>query len=81
LFLAELFRVAGGKAVGVVCSTDDGEAIVKSALDAFGGVHVLVANARIMRNKAIGEMSEQDWDAVIAVLLRSVAICQFAICS
>lgn len=62
--------VAGGKAVAAVCSAEDGEGIVKAALDAFGGVHILVANAGILRDKSFTAMTEAEWDAVIAVHLR-----------
>ncbi|KAG9053410.1 hypothetical protein FS842_008250 [Serendipita sp. 407] len=61
---------AGGKAVPVVCSAEDGEALVKGALDAFGGVHVLVANAGILRDKSFTAMTEKEWDDVIQVHLR-----------
>lgn len=60
----------GGKATAAVCSAEDGEALVKAALDAFGGVHILVANAGILRDKSFTAMSEQEWDAVVAVHLR-----------
>lgn len=39
-------------------------------MDAFGTVHVLVANAGILRDKSFTAMTEQEWDAVIAVHLR-----------
>ncbi|CAG7851957.1 Peroxisomal hydratase-dehydrogenase-epimerase Short=HDE; AltName: Full=Multifunctional beta-oxidation protein; Short=MFP; Includes: RecName: Full=2-enoyl-CoA hydratase; Includes: RecName: Full=(3R)-3-hydroxyacyl-CoA dehydrogenase [Serendipita indica DSM 11827] len=61
---------AGGKAVAVVCSAENGEALVKGALDAFKGVHVLVANAGILRDKSFTAMSEKEWDDVIQVHLR-----------
>jgi len=63
-------RTGGGKAVAVICSAEDGEAIVKSALDAFGAVHILVANADILPHKSFTAMTEPEWDAVIAVHLR-----------
>jgi multifunctional beta-oxidation protein len=53
-----------------VTSVEDGEGIVKVALDNFGGVHVLVANAGILRDKSFTSMSEKEWDDVIAVHLR-----------
>ena len=53
-----------------MCSAEDGDALVEAALDAFGGVHILVANAGILKDKSFATMSEQDWDAVIAVHLR-----------
>lgn len=62
--------LAGGKAAAAVCSAENGDAIVKAALDAFGGVHILVANAGILRDKSFTAMTEAEWDAVIAVHLR-----------
>ena len=32
--------------------------------------HILVANAGILRDKSFSAMSEQEWDAVLAVHLR-----------
>jgi len=57
-----------------VCSAEDGDALVKAALDAFGGVHILVANAGILRDKSFTAMTDQEWDAVIAVHLRYFSI-------
>ncbi|KAI0316562.1 peroxisomal hydratase-dehydrogenase-epimerase [Amylostereum chailletii] len=70
---------AGGKAVAAVCSAEDGEGIVKAALDAFGGVHILVANAGILRDKSFTAMSEAEWDAVLAVHLRGTYKCAKAV--
>ncbi|KZS92427.1 peroxisomal hydratase-dehydrogenase-epimerase [Sistotremastrum niveocremeum HHB9708] len=70
---------AGGKAVPSITSTEDGEGIVKTALDAFGGVHVLVTNARVLRSKPFGEMSEADWDEVVDVNIRGSFRCAKAV--
>jgi multifunctional beta-oxidation protein len=72
-------KSAGGKAVPAVCSAEDGEAIVKTALDAFGGVHVLVANAGVLRDRSFTAMSEQEWDLVVAVHLRGTYKCAKAV--
>jgi multifunctional beta-oxidation protein len=53
-----------------VCSAEDADEIVKIALDRFGAVHVLIANAGILRDKSFTAMSEKEWDQVIAVHLR-----------
>jgi NAD(P)-dependent dehydrogenase (short-subunit alcohol dehydrogenase family) len=65
--------IEGGKAVAAICSTEDGETIIKVALDHFGGVHVLVANAGVLRDKSFTAMTEQEWDIIVAVHLRLVA--------
>lgn len=66
-------RAAGGEAVAVagdVAASDSGERILKTALDAFGAVHILVNNAGILRDKAFHNMDEGMWDAVLNVHLK-----------
>jgi NAD(P)-dependent dehydrogenase (short-subunit alcohol dehydrogenase family) len=67
------FPIAGGSAAPAVCSAEDGEDIVKVALERFGGVHVLIANAGILRDKSFTAMTEKEWDQVFAVHLRYVS--------
>jgi NAD(P)-dependent dehydrogenase (short-subunit alcohol dehydrogenase family) len=43
-------------------------------VEKFGGVHVLVANAGILRDKSFQAMTGQEWDIVIAVHLRCVVL-------
>lgn len=66
----EVTKAGPGKAVAVVCSAEDGEKIVKGALDAFGSVHILIANAGILRDKSFMAMTEKEWMDVLAVHLR-----------
>lgn len=66
-------KAAGGEAVanyGSVTSFADGERVVQQALDTFGRLDILVNNAGIIRNRMIFNMSEEEWDAVIAVHLK-----------
>ncbi|KIJ67079.1 hypothetical protein HYDPIDRAFT_174325 [Hydnomerulius pinastri MD-312] len=72
-------RSAGGKAAPVICSAEDGEKIVKAAMDAFGGVHVLIANAGVLRDRSFTAMSEAEWDIVMAVHLRGTYKCAKAV--
>ena len=81
VFLVRLFHIrfscitlAGVKAVPVVCSAEDGDAIVKVAMEKFGGVHILIANAGILRDKSFTAMTEQEWDIIMAVHLRLVLL-------
>ena len=71
--VVEEIRRAGGKAVANfdnVATIDGGARIVKSALGAFGRLDILINNAGIVRPRIIYNMSESDWDDVIAVHLK-----------
>ncbi|MDD4770977.1 MAG: 3-oxoacyl-[acyl-carrier-protein] reductase [Bacteroidales bacterium] len=50
---------------------DDTHAVVKSIVDEFGRVDILVNNAGITRDGLMMRMSEQQWDMVINVNLKS----------
>ncbi|MDB5480670.1 MAG: short-chain dehydrogenase [Caulobacteraceae bacterium] len=71
--VVDAIRAAGGRAAA---NTDDvstlagGENILKTALDNFGRVDILVSNAGILRDKTFANMSEADWDAVVKVHLK-----------
>lgn len=60
----------GGKAMGSKASAEDGDTVVKTAIDAFGRIDILINNAGILRDKAFANMDDQMWDQVIAVHLR-----------
>jgi NAD(P)-dependent dehydrogenase (short-subunit alcohol dehydrogenase family) len=64
---------AGGEAVANYNGVDTyegGEAIVKTALDAYGKVDILINNAGILRDRAFHNMTEEDWDLVVAVHMK-----------
>ena len=64
---------AGGEAVvngDDVATWDGAQALIRQAIDAFGGLHVLVNNAGILRDKMCFNMDEADWDAVVRVHLK-----------
>jgi multifunctional beta-oxidation protein len=48
---SHLICTAGGKAVPNTSSVTDGAAVIKTALDAFGGITILINNAGILRDK------------------------------
>jgi multifunctional beta-oxidation protein len=71
---------AGGKATAAVCSAEDGDVIVKAAVEKFGEeVHVLIANAGVLRDRSFAAMTEQEWDIVMAVHLRGTYKCAKAV--
>ncbi|HEV7526253.1 MAG TPA: SDR family NAD(P)-dependent oxidoreductase, partial [Acidimicrobiia bacterium] len=63
----------GGEAVA---NTDDiadwggAQRLVQTAVDAFGGLDVLVNNAGFVRDRMLFTTSEEEWDAVIRVHLK-----------
>ena len=69
---------AGGQAVACyesVATMAGGESIVQTALDAYGRLDILVNNAGIPRDRMIFNMTEDEWDAVIAVHLKGHFCC------
>jgi NAD(P)-dependent dehydrogenase (short-subunit alcohol dehydrogenase family) len=63
----------GGRAVAARDSVSDFEAagrIIQTAIDAFGGVDIVVNNAGIVRDRTLVKMDEADFDAVIATHLK-----------
>ena len=63
----------GGKAVvngGNVAKFDEAKAMIDQAVDAFGDIHIVVNNAGILRDRMMFSMSEDDWDAIMAVHLK-----------
>jgi NAD(P)-dependent dehydrogenase (short-subunit alcohol dehydrogenase family) len=66
-------KEAGGEAVAnyeSVSEYEGGYNMVKQAVDTWGRLDVAICNAGILRDRAIHNMSEQEWDAVIAVHLK-----------
>ena len=66
-------NASGGQAVanyGSVTSDEDAAAMVKTAVDNFGRLDILINNAGILRDKSFKNMSDDEWDIVIDVHLR-----------
>jgi NAD(P)-dependent dehydrogenase (short-subunit alcohol dehydrogenase family) len=70
--VADEIAKQGGKAIASALSITEpqnADAIVKSALDAFGRIDIVVNNAGILRDRIFHKMSWSDWSDVIAVHL------------
>lgn len=66
-------KKAGGQAVANVeniATVKGGESLVQNAVDSFGKLDILVNCAGILRDRMIFNMTEEEWDAVIAVHLK-----------
>lgn len=64
---------AGGRAVANadnVAVWDSAKALIDTAVQEFGGLDILVNNAGILRDAFVPAMTEDQWDAVIAVHLK-----------
>ncbi|KZT59136.1 putative multifunctional beta-oxidation protein [Calocera cornea HHB12733] len=72
-------KSAGGKAIAVACSVEEGQKIAQTAMDAFGRIDVLIANAGILRDKSFTAMTQRDWDDVIKVHLKGTYACAKAV--
>jgi NAD(P)-dependent dehydrogenase (short-subunit alcohol dehydrogenase family) len=64
---------SGGTAVANtddISTWDGGESIIRQAIETFGGLHVVVNNAGILRDRMLFSMTEAEWDDVIRVHLK-----------
>ncbi len=68
--VVEEIKAMGGEAVAnydSVATAEGGDNIVKTAMDAFGRVDILINNAGILRDRSLVKMEPADWDAIMDV--------------
>ena len=58
-----------------VATAEGAEGLIQAALDAHGRVDILVNNVGMARDGYLAKMSEEDWDTVIQVNLKSQFLC------
>lgn len=73
--VAAVIARAGGKALPLeadVSKVADIRRMVQATVDGFGGLDILVNNAGILHQTAIEDITEEEWDRIMAVNLKSV---------
>lgn len=74
-------KAAGGEAVAnydSVATREGGANIIKSAIDAFGKIDILINNAGILRDKSFNKVTLDDFEAVVQVHLMGTVYCTYA---
>ncbi|MFO7963991.1 MAG: SDR family oxidoreductase [Desulfobacterales bacterium] len=70
----EEIKKAGGEAVaynGDATPDDFAEGIVKAAVDAFGGLHIIVNNAGYTWDAVVHKMTDKQWEAMMNIHLKA----------
>jgi NAD(P)-dependent dehydrogenase (short-subunit alcohol dehydrogenase family) len=71
----------GGRAIAVragVGHSDDCKALIDKAVETYGQIDILIANAGVNRDRALKRMSVDEWNEVIGTDLSSVFYCTSA---
>jgi len=75
---ASSIKSQGGGALAIAAdasSREDVRLMVESALDAYGGVHILINNAGVLRPTPVIDIEEDEWDLVVNVNLKGTYLC------
>ena len=75
---AQQLDASGERTLAIGCNVAESEQVqrmVDRTLEKFGRLDILVNNAGITRDNLLFKMSDEDWDAVIAVHLRGAFLC------
>jgi 3-oxoacyl-[acyl-carrier protein] reductase len=79
--VADEITKGGGRAIGLgadVSKRDQVEAAVARVAEEFGGLHILVNNAGVIRDNLLFKMTDDDWTLVMEVHLRGAFLCSQA---
>jgi NAD(P)-dependent dehydrogenase (short-subunit alcohol dehydrogenase family) len=79
--VADEIRSSGGSAVAHPVDVSDSaavDAMVETAVAQFGALDILVNNAGVVTRAPVVEMTDEQWDRVIAVNLRGAFLCSRA---
>ncbi|MBW1903073.1 MAG: SDR family NAD(P)-dependent oxidoreductase, partial [Deltaproteobacteria bacterium] len=75
---ARLVQEKGGSCITVtadISNTDDVSRMIHAAVETFGRLDILVNNAGILLMKSLLETTEEEWDRVQTINLKSVFLC------
>jgi len=75
---AEITAAGAAQVHGIACDVTDRTRVAEAVEEAaalMGGLDTLVTNAGIARDSFVHKMSDDDWDAVIAVHLTGTFVC------
>ncbi len=76
--VAQAIAASGGRAIAQhsdISTFGGADAAVQAAIDAYGRIDILVNNAGILRDRMSFNMTEAEWDQVIAVCLKGTFAC------
>jgi 3-oxoacyl-[acyl-carrier protein] reductase len=79
--VAEEIRAMNGQSLAVLADVSlapDVTRLVETTIAAYGKIDILVNNAGITRDQLVVRLSEEDWDKVLSVNLKSVFLCTAA---
>lgn len=65
--VVNIIKMNGGKAVANYNSVTDGVDIVKTAVDSFGKIDIVINNAGILRDRSLLRISPEDWQSIVDV--------------
>ncbi len=80
--VADEIRALGRESLAVVAdisSAADVDRMVAETIDKLGRIDILVNNAGITRDRLLIRMTDEEWDMVMAVNLKSVFLCTRAV--
>ena len=80
--LASRITNSGGEALAVqadVSKAAEVKEVVDDSVERFGKIDILINNAGILRRTRFGEISEEEWDLVVAVNMKGVFLCSQAV--
>src|SRR3954469_2084573 len=78
---ADEITQAGGTAIALgadVAKRDQVQAAVEKLVGEFGGLHILINNAGVLRDNLLFKMTDEDWSIVMDVHLRGAFLCSQA---